>query len=238
MNRTDRLYAIAEELRRADVRGRTSASLAGQFEVSPRTIKRDITALQQSGLPIWGEGRPGGGYKMLRSESTLPPVRFTPGEAVAIAAALESTSNLPFATDGRAALSKLLWAMTPDAHDAVSDLLSRIWVRHPPARSAGARVIDEAIRAKRVVRICYIDAAGTETARAIEPLQFAQMGGRWYLMAYCRLRDDGRWFRLDRIDGASLTGEPVEPRDIEELFGHIPEDARSVRIPDEWIDDA
>ena len=53
MNRTDRLHALSEELRRAGQHGRTAARLAGWLEVSTRTIKRDVAALQQAGLPVW-----------------------------------------------------------------------------------------------------------------------------------------------------------------------------------------
>ena len=232
MNRTDRLYAIAEELRRSGDRGRTSTSLAEQFEVSTRTIKRDVTALQQSGLPIWGEGRPGGGYRMRQSQSTLAPIGFTVGEAVAIAAALETTIDLPFAPDGQAALSKLLWAMNADERRQVDDVFSRVWVTGSRQRSSGARVLDEAVRLRRVVTMTYVDGDGTETRRSVEPLQFAFTGGSWYLMGYCRLREAGRWFRLDRIGAVSLTSEVPPRRDVEELFGTIPDDARQVAFKD------
>ena len=64
MNRTERLYAIAEALRAAGDDGRTSAWLAERFEVSTRTIKRDVTALQEAGRPIAGFGGRGGGYRI------------------------------------------------------------------------------------------------------------------------------------------------------------------------------
>jgi predicted DNA-binding transcriptional regulator YafY len=78
VNRTERLYAIAEELRRAGRPGRTAGGLAGRFEVSVRTIKRDVSALLQAGLPIWARPGAGGGY-VLDASASLPPVNFTPG---------------------------------------------------------------------------------------------------------------------------------------------------------------
>src|SRR3954468_14886422 len=61
VNRTDRLYAIAEELRAAR-QPRTATWLAERFEVTTRTVKRDISALQQAGTPVWAAPGPGGGY--------------------------------------------------------------------------------------------------------------------------------------------------------------------------------
>jgi predicted DNA-binding transcriptional regulator YafY len=73
MNRTDRLYALVEQLRAGAPRAVTSRQLADRFEVSVRTIERDITALQQAGVPIWATPGPGGGYAIDPSMA-LPPV--------------------------------------------------------------------------------------------------------------------------------------------------------------------
>src|SRR5688572_26638243 len=110
MNRTDRLYAIVEELRAAGARGRTAAALAGTFEVATRTVKRDVSALQQAGVPIWATGGPGGGY-VLDAAATLPPITFTAAEATALALALAVQPGLPFSEDGRSALAKVLAVM-------------------------------------------------------------------------------------------------------------------------------
>ncbi len=128
MNRTDRLYALTEELRRAGPRGRTGAALARHFEVAPRTIKRDITALQEAGVPIWATAGPGGGYA-LDPTTTLPPLTFSPREATAIAVSLALGPDLPFAPDGRAALTKVLGAMRPEDRESAAALGGRIWYR-------------------------------------------------------------------------------------------------------------
>src|SRR4051794_7170417 len=106
MNRTDRLYAIVEELRVAGAAGRTAAALAARFEVAPRTIKRDVSALQQGGAAIWATAGPGGGY-VLDAAVTLPPLAFTAAEATAVAIALGAQSDRPFGPEARSALSKV-----------------------------------------------------------------------------------------------------------------------------------
>ena len=90
MNRTDRLYAIVEELRAVAPRPRSGRWLALRFEVSTRTVERDIAALQQAGVPVYAEPGRTGGYVLDRA-TTLPPVNVTPAEAVAIA--VENLSN-------------------------------------------------------------------------------------------------------------------------------------------------
>lgn len=245
MNRTDRLYAIAEELRRAGPRGRTGAELAQRFVVATRTIKRDVTALQESGLPVWATAGPGGGY-VLDEAATLAPLAFSAREATAIAVALALGRALPFAPEGRAALTKVLDAMRPEDRAAAEALGGRVWVRprtgdgkdrsgdggdrsgrmRPGVRPPAARVVDEAIRDQVVVVIDYTDREGrTSQRRPVEPLTYALDGDQWFLLGWCRRRRAGRWFRLDRIDRAVLTAEHVAPRDLAEVFGEVPPDA-------------
>ena len=231
MNRTDRLYAIVEELRRTSPSGRTAAQLAEHFEVTTRTIKRDIAALQQSGVPIWATAGPGGGYA-LDAEATLPPLTFSAGEATAIALALAAQPDQPFALDGRSALTKVLGAMTPAAREDAAALGDRVWLRDEGIeRSASARVIDEAMRDGVVVVIDYQDRDGERTnRRPVEPMTFARTRGHWFLLAWCRTRRGGRSFRLDRITGAQLTSQRFEPRDLGEVFGTPPPDAAPISL--------
>jgi predicted DNA-binding transcriptional regulator YafY len=231
VNRTDRLYAVVEELRRAGPTGRTAAQLAEHLEVASRTIKRDVSALQQSGVPIWATAGPGGGY-VLDAGATLPPLTFSAGEATAIALALAASPDQPFAVDGRSALVKVLGAMTPSARQAADALGARVWLRDEGAeRTAVARVLDQAMTDGVVVVIDYVDAEGHETGRRpVEPLTFARSRGHWYLMAWCRTRRGGRSFRLDRITAAQLTKQHVERRDLGEVFGTPPADAAPISL--------
>jgi predicted DNA-binding transcriptional regulator YafY len=226
MNRTDRLYAIAEQLRAAGPAGRTAGWLAARFEVSARTIKRDVTALQDAGVPVWGAGGPGGGY-VLDDRATLPPLTFTAGEAVAVATALAARPDLPFGPDGRSAMAKVIAALPDERRAEVGALAGRVWIR-PPAgavRPPASGVVDEALRTNRVVVLDYVDADGVATERRpVEPMAYALNGDRWYLLAWCRRRRAGRWFRIDRIRRATLTTEPFPARSMVDVFGEPPAD--------------
>ena len=79
VNRTDRLYALVEELRAVAPHPRSARQLATKYEVSTRTIERDILALQESGAPSYAETGRHGGY-VIDKVLTLPPVNFTAAE--------------------------------------------------------------------------------------------------------------------------------------------------------------
>jgi predicted DNA-binding transcriptional regulator YafY len=229
VNRTDRMHAVSEELRRAGPRGRTAQRLADWLEVSPRTIKRDVAALQQAGVPIWASAGPGGGY-VLDAAATLPPVNLTPAQAVAISVALAGATDAPFAADGRAALEKVLDVMGPRARQEAERLGGRVWVRGGRGRPGPAAVVEEALLRGRVVSIRYRDGEGTVSRRRVEPHLLARTGDRWYLIGWCQDRQAPRWFRWDRIEAADLTTETAPPRDPA-LFGTPPSDAHAVRVP-------
>lgn len=231
MNRTERLYAIAEELRAAGPAGRTGGWLAQRLEVSTRTIKRDVDALLQAGVPLWAQSGPGGGY-VLDAATTLPPLNVTGAEAAAIAVALAALPALPFAADGRSALAKVLAAMPPEERERAESIAARLWLRVPerPPRPAVARVLDEAVRRRLVTVLRFADRHGEVTERAVEPAALAATGGHWHLLAWCRLREAPRWFRTDHILSAHLTSEVCPEHDPATLFGTPPDDARPVRL--------
>jgi predicted DNA-binding transcriptional regulator YafY len=218
MNRIDRLYAVVEELRAVAPRARTARQLADRFEVSVRTIERDLSALQQAGSPIYATPGPGGGYAIDKAH-TLPPVNFTPEEAAAVAIALARPGASPFATALRSAVQKVVAAMPAGQAEAAERLAGRIHLfAHASDRQPSAgRTIEEAMGASEVVEITYEDRHGRPSVRAVEPVAMVGSGEAWYLVGYCRLRADHRSFRLDRITSARLTGEVVIARDATAL---------------------
>ncbi|MBO3738436.1 helix-turn-helix transcriptional regulator [Actinoplanes flavus] len=221
MNRTDRLYALVEELRAVAPRPRSARWLAERFEVSVRTVERDISALQQSGTPVYAETGRTGGYCLDRSH-TLPPVNLTPEEAVAMALALRSMGGSPFRQPAASALRKLVAAMRPADVAAARALAGRIHLAGDPPPTPVPRLAGRAVGVDRVLRIGYADRHGVVTEREVEPLGYAGIGDRWYLIAWCRLRDAVRVFRPDRITTATPTREAVRHRPLSETGLDIP----------------
>jgi predicted DNA-binding transcriptional regulator YafY len=125
MNRTDRLYALVEELRAVAPRPRSARQLAEHFEVSTRTIERDILALQESGVPIYAETGRRGGY-VIDKTLTLPPLNFTAAEMVAIAVSLAREENTPFAAATRSALRKVLATASAAQTAEAAELMDRV----------------------------------------------------------------------------------------------------------------
>jgi len=213
MNRTDRLYAIVEELRAASPRPLSAARLAEHFEVSVRTIERDIDALQQAGVPVYAEPGRTGGYA-LDASRTLPPLNFSAAEAAAIAVALSSHEPVPLAQSARSALTKVMGALSEADARAARELGGRVWVAADEPRSPVPRAIEQAIIERRVLRLEYEDRHGQASDRVVEPVAVLGLAPSWYLSAWCRLREDLRMFRLDRIRAAYLTREIAPERNL------------------------
>ena len=219
VNRTDRLYALVEELRACAPRRRSARELASLYEVSARTIERDIGALQQAGVPIYADAGRSGGYTVDKS-LTLPPLNFSPAEAVALAVALGRVSVGPFEGAARSAVRKIVAAMSEPNVIAARDLARRVRLLEPaavPETVAVPSVIEQAIVARRVLRICYLDRDGNLTERDVEPIVFMAGPGGWYLVGWCRVRGAARCFRVDRIQQAEVTGVTAPPRAFEEI---------------------
>lgn len=214
MNKTERMYALVEELRAVAPRPRSASWLAARFEVSVRTIERDLSALQQAGVPLWASTGRRGGYAV-DTAMTLPPLNFTPSEAAALVAALAVAGPIPLAAAARSGLAKISAAMSAPDRDRTAELVRRILVRGPDPgerAAATAATVVSALAERRVLQIDYRDKHDTGTLRTVEPAGFVCLEERWYLVAWCRLRAAYRVFRLERIRAATVCLEPVPPR--------------------------
>ncbi|RSS79288.1 YafY family protein [Streptomyces sp. WAC06614] len=214
MNRTERLYALVEELRAVSPRPRSARWLAERFGVSTRTIERDLSALQQSGVPLYAEPGRSGGY-VVDKDHTLPPLTVTPAEAVALAVALHGLSGTPFAADARAAVHKVFAVMPQRDRQATRELAARIRVAaQPAAPSPLPHAVREALASRRLLHLSHADAQGEVTEGEVEPLGLVG-GDPWYLVGRCRRRSAVRCFRLDRVRQARVGEETVEPRPLD-----------------------
>jgi predicted DNA-binding transcriptional regulator YafY len=223
MNRTDRLYAVVEDLRAIAPRRRTARQLAERYEVSVRTIERDISALQQAGVPIYADTGRLGGYALDRS-MTLPPLNFTPAEAVAVSVALRGTVGSPFANAAQSALNKIIAAMPAQQVSAAHELAGRVCFLPSLVERATPRtlplVIEEAVAKRHVLRLTYRDKHDQCSERTVEPTVFLATDRGWYLYGWCRLRSGMRAFRLDRIMTVHDTGVPAPTRQIDDVEGY------------------
>ena len=212
MNRTERLFALMDALRRHR-RPVTAASLADELGVSLRTIYRDVQVLIGLGAPIDGEA--GLGY-LLRPGFFLPPLMFSEDELEALVlgarwVARQSDTALTQAASN--ALAKIAAASPKDLRDAMAN--TGLWVA-PIAKDASAvadvKLVREAIRREHKLRIAYVAETGASTERAIWPIAMAFFERRQTVAAWCELRRAFRHFRTDRITAMTPTGERYPTR--------------------------
>ena len=214
MNRLDRLYALVEELRAAGSSGRSARRLADRFEVSVRTIERDVLALQEAGVPISAQLGRRGGYVLDRS-MTLPPLNFTPAEAVALSVGLRRLEDTPWSRDARTALLKVLAAMPAGAAARARSLADGVRLLVQPLNAPDQAIADavmSAVEDATPILIHYLDVGGQPTRREVEPHHVVLGPNGSYLTGWCRMRQDERVFRIDRINSVQrLAGAFEQP---------------------------
>ncbi|MBI2518189.1 MAG: YafY family transcriptional regulator [Opitutae bacterium] len=227
MNRTDRLVAMVLHLQgRRVVR---AEELAAHFEVNIRTIYRDIAALGEAGVPIAGEA--GVGYSLLKGYQ-LPPVMFTAEEASSLFVGGELVKQFTDASlhaPMASALDKLRAVLPRDRQDHVARLVENtiVYGRQGGADPEAAdqrwlMPVQQGVVLRRVLRLTYRGRGQeAETQRDVEPLGVVFYGGRWYLVAWCRLRKDYRHFRVDRIRRLELAPMVFAPRPEFSLAEHM-----------------
>lgn len=212
MRRLERLVAMALFL---STRRRVLArDVAERFDVSLRTVYRDVQALATGGFPI--EGSAGDGYR-LTQQSYLRPLALTAVEAEALTIAAHSLGASTRSTLREAlanATDKLEAVLDRQTLTRVRDLRKRMVVPAFVSRASGPTAeILGAIRDKRVARIEYVDPKiGARSVREIEPLGLVCLVETWWVVAYCRLRKDARAFRVDAIDRWEGARGSFEPR--------------------------
>lgn len=199
---TTRLLTVLERLQ--STTGVTGPELAAELEVDIRSVRRYVSTLRDLGIPISSEAGRTGSYK-LQPGYRLPPLMFTNSEVMAILLGLMSVRRLGLADEAGAeqAISKIERVL-PNNLKAQSQAIQHVLtLDHRPSRSI---VQDELIGAislaafhQRQVFIDYQGANQESTVRTIDPYGIAFHSGRWYVVAYCNLRQDMRTFRLDRF---------------------------------------
>lgn len=215
MNRIERLHAITTALQSKRIV--KAAELARKFEVSLRTIYRDIRALEAGGLPIGAEA--GIGY-FIAEGYHLPPVMFTKeeGRALLMAAKLvEKTTDSSVSQAFETALTKVRAVLDSEKKDELQGLEDRILVNPfpmnplPPANQM-LEQLKEALVQSRVLELEYFsNYNGEYSQRKVEPVGLLFYSNHWHLIGFCYLRQDYRDFRTDRLARLRLLPERFKP---------------------------
>ncbi len=181
----------------------TAKELSEHFEVSQRTIYRDIEALCEAGIPIYANRGKGGGI-CLMDQFVLNKSLLTKEEQSDILSALQGlqvTSNI----GPSSALSKLRSLFQTDDPDWIEVDFSYWNSREEDRRSF--TLLKEAIWNRKVISFRYFNSYGQESFRVAEPLKLLFKGQAWYLSAYCREKQSFRFFKISRMEGLEVSEE-------------------------------
>jgi predicted DNA-binding transcriptional regulator YafY len=219
MNRLNRLSAILIQLQSKKIV--KAQEIADRFNISLRTVYRDINSLEEGGIPIIGEA--GVGYSIMDGYR-LPPVMFTKEEATAFLMAekiLDKYTDTYNANMFKSALYKIKAVLRTDEKDFITAIDNNILVlnnTHRQDSTNGATSLQKiltAVNEKKVLSISYTSIYANETTqRYIEPVGIFLQNTNWYLIAWCRLRNDYRNFKVDRIKQQQLTDESFEAKHL------------------------
>ena len=214
MNRIDRLSAILIQLQSR--RLVKAQHIADKFSISLRTVYRDVHALQEAGVPVIGEA--GTGYSLMDGYK-LPPVMFNMDEASTLLTAaklMESKTDASSSKHYSSALDKIKAVLSLSEKDHIEDIDEHIAVLQNPSihfeqpQDLFLQPILKAIANTNVVEIIYTTPDKEErTTRKAEPVGIYNLGSYWHLIAFCRLRNDYRNFRTDRIEKFVITDEKI-----------------------------
>lgn len=213
MQRTERLFALAEYLRGRRT-GVTAEVLAERFEVTIRTIYRDLDTLRAASLPLSAERGRGGGYALDRSYS-LPPVNFTPREAallVALGRFAIDMRLLPFTETLEGALDKVRAALSASAQRELLARLSELTflgVPSLPCKKSVRAAVERAWFEQQPLRITYVDGNFIQTTREVRLVGVVLDRHETRLDVTDLASGERRHFRLDRIAHAEVMRDAV-----------------------------
>ncbi|WP_196888193.1 helix-turn-helix transcriptional regulator [Aureivirga sp. CE67] len=201
----------------------TARYLAEKYDVSIRTIYRDIRTLEQSGIPIVTEE--GKGYSLMEGYQ-LPPVLFTENEANALITAeqlISQNKDISFSENYSSAITKIKSVLKYSQKGKADLLANRIYFntnQNAEKSSNNLMMIQSAITNFQILQIEYLSSDKKLTKRIVEPFAVYSIHGNFLLIAFCRLRNNFRAFRIDYIQSLLATNETFSPHNmtIQEYF--------------------
>ena len=213
----DRLVSIIMIL--LDKKRIGAQELADMFEVSLRTIYRDIDAINMAGIPVCSIPGVGGGFEIMQ-EYKLDKKVFSADDLSALLMGLSSLSGMVRGDELVHAIAKVKSFIPADRAKDIELKVNQIRIDLSPWTGNGntqpyLETIKAALQENRLLSFAYIAHHGNKTARTVEPYQLVLKSSHWYLQGYCRERNDFRLFRLSRMADLQIREETFIPRDYE-----------------------
>lgn len=215
--KVDRLVSIIMIL--LDKKRIGAHELATMFEVSPRTIYRDIDAINMAGIPIRSIPGAGGGFEVM-PEYKVDKKVFSIDDLSALLMGLSSLSGMIQGNELVNTLAKVKSFIPADRVKDIELKVSQIHIDLSPWTGNHnlqpyLEIIKAALQENKILSFEYIAHHGNKTVRMVEPCQLVLKGNYWYLLGYCRTRNDFRLFKLPRISSLQIQEKTFIPRDYQ-----------------------
>lgn len=193
--------------------------LADMFEVSPRTIYRDIDAINMAGIPVRSTSGVGGGFEIMQQYKIDKKV-FSTADLSALLMGLSSLSGMVRGDELIHALAKVKSFIPADKAKDIELKVNQICIDLSPWMGNSniqpyLEIIKAGLQEGRLLTFEYVAHHGNKTARTVEPYQLVLKGSHWYLQGYCHIRNDYRLFRLSRMSNLQMQEETFTPRDYQ-----------------------
>jgi len=193
--------------------------LADMFEVSPRTIYRDIETINIAGIPVRSASGVGGGFEIMQKYKIDKKV-FSTADLSAILMGLSNLSNMIQGDELVNALAKVKSFIPADRAKDIELKANQICIDLTPWIGNGniqpyLEIIKAALQESKLLTFEYTDRYGNKTVRTVEPYQLVLKSSHWYCQGYCYKRNDFRLFKLSRISNMQIREEFFIPRDYQ-----------------------
>ena len=211
----DRLVSIIMVL--LDKKRIGAQQLAAMFEVSQRTIYRDVETINMAGIPIRSTPGVGGGLEIME-EYKLEKKVFSSSDLSAILMGLSSLSSMVRGEEVVQALAKVKSFIPADKAKDISLKANQLYIDLSPwlgNRNVQPYVemVKTALQQNNLLAFDYVDRHGTKTTRTAEPYQLVLKNSHWYWQGYCHTRKDFRLFRLSRTLNLHMLEQSFIPKE-------------------------
>ena len=192
----------------------TAKELAEKFQVSTRTIYRDIEVLSSSGIPVYMSKGKGGGISLLEGYSINKTI-LSDSDKQSLIVALKTLQSIKY-PEVSSVIDKISFMFNKGELENWVEIDFSRWGSN---FNEGDKFtyIKNAILNNKLIKFAYVNSIANESKRIIEPMKLIYKGQAWYLYGYCRLKEDLRMFRISRIKDLELLNEGFIRREIDKI---------------------